>query len=147
MKKIGKKIICIALAVLMMVSFQESILASPAVKEWSILKMPGRTNVETIVTIPYNRGEMAYELKSLTGTCTYVVAKVEADPEDKFYYYIDNNDYAYYFTKPAKVDIAFHITTLGKLVEPNFVFVMSINHNSTHLIDETLTATGTMSYE
>ena len=147
MKKSIKMIVGLALVVIMGVCSQENVLATPAMKDWQIIKTPGKTNVQTTVTMPYHKGQTTYELISLTGTCTYVVARVEADPDDIWYYWLNVYNTSYEFTKPATQELLFAYTPQGILVQPNLTLVMSIKHNSTNLINETLTSTGTITYE
>lgn len=145
MKKCIKMIVAWALVVIMGFISQESFLAGTY--NWQIIKTPGKTDVETSVTTVYTRAKMTYELKSLTGTCTYVAAKVRADAGNDIFYYFNVPNRAYLFTKPATQTLALYITELGALYEPNIRIIMSIENNSTNIINETLTSTGTITVQ
>lgn len=152
MKKSIKMMVVLALALIMGFVSQEDVFAANKATgaitySWQIMKMPGSTNVTTKVYLPYWENDIIYELDSLTGTCTYVVARCEADPVDDAYYTINNSLSGFEHTKPANETFRIKYTTWGILNKREVTLVMSIKHYSSNLINETLTSTGTVSIE
>ena len=143
MKKRIKMIVVLVLVLGMVFVSSESYLAYAV--NWQIVKTPGFTGVETEVHMPYWERDWTYELYSLTGTCTYVVAKCVTDPDDSLYYSIDNTISGFMHTKPDRVTFRLAYTWWGQINTVDSTFKISIEHNSNNLVSENLTATGAIS--
>lgn len=143
MKKSKKMIVALALVVIMGFVSRESFFAY--VDDWQIIKTPGLTNISTNAYMPYWDRDITYELSSLTGTCTYVAAKCVTDPADSLLYTIDNSLSGFLHSKPDSVTFRLNYSWFGEKSTVEATFKISIDNNSTNLINETLTATGSIS--
>ena len=144
MKKSVKMMLALALVVIMGVASQESYLAD--VRQFQIMKTQGKTGVTTNVYMPFYEEAITYKLKSLSGTCSYVAAKCVTDPKAENVYRINNSMRGYLYTKPDQATFKLWYHWYELQFRPQVTFVMSIEHNSTNLKNDTLTSTGSISY-
>lgn len=136
--------VMLVMVIIMGFASQESFFAD--VRNFQIIKTQGKTGTTTNVYMPFYEETITYELKSLTGTCTYVAAKCITDPNSQNVYKINNEISGYIHTKPDKESFKmwYHWAEISK--RPRITFIMSIENNSTNLINDTLTSTGSITY-
>ena len=136
--------VMLVMVIIMGFASQESFFAD--VRNFQIIKTQGKTGTTTNVYMPFYEETITYELTSLSGTCTYVAAKCTTDSKSQNVYRINNENRGFIHTKPDKetFKIWYHWAEISK--RPKITFVMSIENNSSNLVNDTLISTGRISY-
>lgn len=146
MKKSIKMIAIVMMAVVMMIASQEYTLAATTKYSWAIRKMPGSTTASDKIYVPPHTEDMEYEVDTLYGTPSLVVARCENPPSVQDRYYINNS------TKNIRVSKV-STTTFRMYFDPETTFAPGekmefysiIEHNAgDNLINETIVSLGSI---
>lgn len=119
----------------------EGVLA--ATYNWDVIKTPGHSNtVSDTVKMPLFKGQITYKVTSLSGNCSYLVAKVTATKSG--YYNINTSSKSVMITKVGGQQ-AFTMYYTDKGSKEEFVyFNCTIEHNAS--IGELVCGAGTLSH-